>query len=425
VMKIIYLVSCFGGRRMRMVINKKFNTPEGNRTFTIIISIVIAFFLWIYVIGEVNPTIEQTITNVPVQLLNVESLTARDLAISGDGEYTVDVIVEGKRSDIMKVSEKEIIAEADLFGWSKGENFIPVKVQVPDAFDIIEVKSPKIQVTIENLVALSKPVTVIFKGEMPQGYEEGEVEIKPSEIEVTGAKTDVQTVSQVQVTVDVSELSQDKKNIQAEAMAVNQVGMLIENVKLSSNYVNVSAKLSKLKEVALKVEMIGKPVDGIDIETKVPDKIYIKGSKNAIKDITSVYAEPVDISEITANDTIPLSLILPDGVEIAKGYEKLQLEVSTIKVDSKVFRYSSDDILIEGLTKGKSVNTDTTSFEVTVSGKKEILSGLTADKLKLYIDVADASIGSMTTKVLVTSTVPLQNISVKPEVINITVKDTE
>jgi YbbR domain-containing protein len=424
-MKIIYLVSCFDGRGMRMVINNKFNTPEGNRTFTIIISIVIAFFLWIYVIGEVNPTIEQTITNVPVQLLNVESLTARDLAISGDGEYTVDVIVEGKRSDIMKVSEKEIIAEADLFGWSKGENFIPVKVQVPDAFDIIEVKSPKIQVTIENLVALSKPVTVIFKGEMPQGYEEGEVEIKPSEIEVTGAKTDVQTVSQVQVTVDVSELSQDKKNIQAEAMAVNQVGMLIENVKLSSNYVNVSAKLSKLKEVALKVEMIGKPVDGIDIETKVPDKIYIKGSKNAIKDITSVYAEPVDISEITANDTIPLSLILPDGVEIAKGYEKLQLEVSTIKVDSKVFRYSSDDILIEGLTKGKSVNTDTTSFEVTVSGKKEILSGLTADKLKLYIDVADASIGSMTTKVLVTSTVPLQNISVKPEVINITVKDTE
>jgi YbbR domain-containing protein len=410
---------------MRMVINNKFNTPEGNRTFTIIISIVIAFFLWIYVIGEVNPTIEQTITNVPVQLLNVESLTARDLAISGDGEYTVDVIVEGKRSDIMKVSEKEIIAEADLFGWSKGENFIPVKVQVPDAFDIIEVKSPKIQVTIENLVALSKPVTVIFKGEMPQGYEEGEVEIKPSEIEVTGAKTDVQTVSQVQVTVDVSELSQDKKNIQAEAMAVNQVGMLIENVKLSSNYVNVSAKLSKLKEVALKVEMIGKPVDGIGIETKVPDKIFIKGSKNAIKDITSVYAEPVDISEITANDTIPLSLILPDGVEIAKGYEKLQLEVSTIKVDSKVFRYSSDDILIEGLTKGKSVNTDTTSFEVTVSGKKEILSGLTADKLKLYIDVADASIGSMTTKVLVTSTVPLQNISVKPEVINITVKDTE
>lgn len=408
-----------------MVINKKFNTPEGNRTFTIIISIVIAFFLWIYVIGGVNPTIKQTIPNVPVQLLNVESLTARDLAISGDGEYTVDVIVEGKRSDIMKVSEKEIIAEADLFGWSKGENFIPVKVQVPDALDIIEIKPPKIQVTIENLVALSKPITVIFKGEMPQGYEEGEVEIKPSEIEVTGAKSDVQTVSQVQVAVDVSELSQNKKNIQAEAMAVNQVGMLIENVKLSSNYVNVSAKLSKLKEVALKVEMIGKPVDGIGIETKVPDKIFIKGSKNAIKDITSVYTEPVDISEITANDTIPLSLILPDGVEIAKGYEKLQLEVSTIKVDSKVFRYSSDDILIEGLTKGKSVNTDTTSFEVTVSGKKEILSGLTADKLKLYIDVADASIGSMTTKVLVTSTVPLQNISVKPEVINITVKDTE
>ena len=45
-------------------------------------------------------------SQVPVQLLNVQSLTARQLAIAGDGEYTVDVVVEGRRADIAKIPAK-------------------------------------------------------------------------------------------------------------------------------------------------------------------------------------------------------------------------------------------------------------------------------------------------------------------------------
>ena len=130
--------------------NKK---PDSGRTISIILSIIIALLLWSYVIIQVNPTKEETISRVPVQLLNIQSLTARQLAIAGDGEYMVDVVVEGRRADIMKVSSEDIVAEADLFGWSKGENYIPVNVKVPAGLKLIEVRSAKIQVTIEDLVA--------------------------------------------------------------------------------------------------------------------------------------------------------------------------------------------------------------------------------------------------------------------------------
>ena len=73
--------------------NKTRKTDSG-RTISIIISIIIALLLWSYVIIQVNPTKEETIARVPVQLLNVQSLTVRQLAIAGDGEYTVDVVVE-------------------------------------------------------------------------------------------------------------------------------------------------------------------------------------------------------------------------------------------------------------------------------------------------------------------------------------------
>jgi YbbR domain-containing protein len=277
---------------MAMQNKKKPESSEAQRTFNIILSIVIALVLWAYVIGEVNPTTQQTITNVPVQLLNIQSLTARELAISGDSDYTVDVVVEGKRADIMKITAQDIIAEADLFGWSKGENFIPVNVTVPQALTLIEIKSAKIEVTIEDLVAQSKQVVVVYKGDMPNNTEEGAVEIKPSEIEVTGAKSEVETVTHVQVVIDITELSAEGQTVQGVAVPVNYAGMTVENVKLSSNYIDVFAKLYTLKEVTLITDFEGELAQGYGAEINVPKVILIKGSKSTLKDIDSVSAEP-------------------------------------------------------------------------------------------------------------------------------------
>ena len=55
-----------------MQTSKNYKTSEKGRTFTIILSIVIALILWSYVIIQVNPTKEETISKIPVQLLNVQ-----------------------------------------------------------------------------------------------------------------------------------------------------------------------------------------------------------------------------------------------------------------------------------------------------------------------------------------------------------------
>jgi hypothetical protein len=53
-----------------------------------IISVIIAILLWTYVIGMVDPTKTTTIRDVPVQLLNEDSLTSKGLALSGEMDYT-------------------------------------------------------------------------------------------------------------------------------------------------------------------------------------------------------------------------------------------------------------------------------------------------------------------------------------------------
>jgi YbbR domain-containing protein len=249
--------------------------------------------------------------------------------------------------------------------------------------------------------------------------------IKPEGIEVSGAKSDVEAVTEIQVTLDISDLSEEGETIQSAAIPVNYAGMPVENVRLSANYVDVFAKLYQLKEVALVTEIIGELGEGLGAELNVPETILIKGSKANLEEVTSVSAEPVDITGITGDGAVTLNVVLPEGIELAQGYQKITLGVSIQETSTIVFEYTTDEILLEGLTKGKSVNTEESSLVVTISGRREIIDSLTKDQLKLYIDVADLEVGEQMVKVMVSYEVALHKIAVEPEEISITLVDTE
>ncbi len=406
---------------------KKTASPEKEKTINIILSIIIALVLWAYVIGEVNPTTTQVIDNVSVELLNVQSLTSRGLAVEGDADFTVDVVVEGTRADIAAMDRTEIVAEADLFGWSEGQNVVPVTVTVPEDVKLVEVRSEKIEVKLETLVAVSKPVEIAYTGSLGDEKEVGAVEIKPEEIEVTGAKSDVARVAKIRVMVALEQLSAEGATVQAEVLPIDKEGFGVENVNLSAKYVDVFAKIYTLKQVALEVSFTGDPGNGYGAETRVPDTIWVKGTKEALKDLESVSTQDVDLTGMTADGTVSLSVILPDDVELASSNQQLSAGIAIIEVSSKTFTYSADEILIEGLTKGKSVDMDNTSISVTVSAKKGTVSSIAAEDLKLYIDVTDASVGEQTAKIFVNTAETLQTVKVVPAEIKIKVSkaDTE
>ena len=113
-----------------------------------ILSVVIALLLWAYVIGEVNPTTQTQLENLPVQLLNSETLASRGLIVSGSDQFNISLTLEGKRRDMVNLSAEEIVIDADLFGFGKGENSIPVVVNVPDNIKIVEIKPAKIKVLV-------------------------------------------------------------------------------------------------------------------------------------------------------------------------------------------------------------------------------------------------------------------------------------
>ncbi len=405
--------------------NKKKTASDNSRTIAIITSVVIALILWSYVMLVENPTSQTPITRVPVQLLNQQTLTAKGLAIAGDGEYTVDVIVEGRRADIGNLSHEDITAEVDLVGWGKGENYIPVNVKHPPNIEIIEVRSSRILVVVEDLVALTKPIHVVYRGSFPQSTEGEEVELRPAEIEITGAKSLVESVHEVRVYIDVEDLSEEAVTIQSEATPLDNQEMIVENVNLSSSYVNVTARLLRLKEVALEVETTGSLGDGLGVEIDAPQTVLIKGTRSALADIETVRAEPIDISGMNEGGNVTLNLLLPDGVALSKQNPRVTAVVSIQETSTKLFQFTIDDIVLEGLTPGRAVNAEEVDISVTVTGRAEIVDPLQQNQLRLYIEVADLAAGSHIVPVMVSTEASLHNIIVSPPELSITVEDTE
>lgn len=399
---------------------------KSQKIITMAISLVIALFLWGYVIGEVNPPKKTTIYDVPVELMNVDSLTEKGLAVQGGGNYTVDVVVKGKRADLNKLKEDEIIATADLVGFGKGKNYVAVNVSLPSSADLVEVKPSKILVIIEDLVEVSMPVEVVFTGKMGNNTEIGGVEIKPAEIEVSGAKSDVAEVERVQVSMDSGLFqSEEGSRAQGTVAALNGAGLKVETVHLSSDTVDVTGFLMQLKEVELIVKTQGSPGDRLGVTIDALKKIKIKGLKDNLKEITSVEAEPIDLSGLSGVNEIPLKLRLPAGIEAAEAFLDLKATVTVEEMHSKVFTFTQENVDFNNLSSGYKAEAEPVSVAVTVTGTREALQDLTGENIVLSADLQGFAAGSGEVKIRVSCNRNVHSIVAEPDTISVTVSEEE
>lgn len=397
-----------------------------SNTFYKIISVVIAICLWAYVIQVLNPMKTDTITDVPVQVLNVDSLAAKGLALSGEASYTVDVEVEGKRSDLAKLNASGIVANADLFGYSIGRNYIPVTLQAPEGITILRANPSKINVVIEELVEVVKPIKVTFVGSFEDGIEAGQITTQPTEIQVSGAKSEVSAVAYVKAEVNTAKLTTEASTIQAKAVAVNSNGDVVKNVRLSSAFIDVTARLSEVKQVPLTVDITG-TVDPIYEVTsmEIPDSVKIRGPKDALASITELTAAAIDISTVSSTTKIPLAIPLPEGVEFATGSENLAVDIAIKPIATKQFIYTAEEILLEGMEGTSNISISTPQIAVTASGSEVVIAGLKKSDLQPYLTLDAESLISATAKVEVRYTKTLGHIAVDPEEVHITLNQTQ
>ena len=384
-------------------------------------SLLIAIVLWAYVMAIENPPTTQKIPNIPVTLQNAASLAQNGLAILEGENRTVDVTVQGTRTDILKY-KNQITANANVFGYNVGENYIGVDVNLPNGLTRVDVNPAKILVKIDSLVSVYKPVELSFTGDMAPGTESGSITVRPEQIEVKGPKSLVESVSYVGVSIPYSQISRAGSTFTLNAAAIDMNDEVVQNVTLSSNTVNVTATLYDTKTVPLSVNIIGQLSEKYEMTNlDAPDTIKIKGAKGVLAGIDSVAAEPIDISGVENTSELPIKPILPAGVEVADGSRGIHVNIDIKGISICDFDYSSQEIEIIGLGEGLSAYINTPSVHLHAAGEETTLDNTVKEDFKLSVDLTGMDLGAQIVTVTVTHDKAVNSLVLDPPEVHITI----
>lgn len=394
-----------------------------NKTFTKILSVVIALVLWVYVIGEVNPTTTQKLENIPVTLLNTENLASKGLVVLDGESFSVTLTIEGKRADILSIDKENLLVTADLFGYGIGENYIGVNVEVPNGITLVEFKPTKLKVVIDELVTEAKPVKVNYIGTFSEGVEPGQVTMKPETVEIKGARSIVGQVAYVGADVEVSDLTTEIQSIDAVAVAYSEEGVPVAKVKLANETIEVTARLMVTKEVPLLVEVTGQESADLQITNlDIPDTVIIRGDQATVQLVENITAKQIDLNQYKVSAEIPLEVFLPEGIELAEASRNPFAQLVIKGLSSKSFEYNTSVIKIEGLAAGFTAEIVPSNLIVSVADKDAVLQKISSTDVVITMNLQGMGTGAHQVGVKAAINGSTENITIGPESVAVNIR---
>lgn len=361
---------------MSWMTDKKVNTR--------IVSVLFAVALWLYVASEQNPIEYKNIKDVPVRLINTETVGASGLVIRDPQQHKVDVNIQGKRSVLAEIKSGDILAEADLRGYTRrGVNNVPVEIRgLPSNIELVDFNPKTIKVNMEQISSIQVPVKLATEGKPMEGYTALPPVITPGEVLVNGPESVLGSVRVLTAVMKLSGASADLREVLA-VKAVDADNNSIAGVTVNPGTVEVTIPIRKTKTVRIEPVMVGQPAADWEItETSLSrDTILIYGEETVLQTIDSIRTEPVSLAGMDKNTSISVGLIMPEGVAPVDNISSVTVYVRGVKTINRDISVGS--VNFTGMDEDLRLSDETTvpSIRVTVRGREDIVGSLTADDI--------------------------------------------
>lgn len=366
-----------------------------SKRFNIILALIAAVALWAYVLGEINPTSSTVVRNVPVNFINEEALEAEGLTIVSVSAETVNVTISGQRTAITRAEAGDFSVTADVEALNIGENTVRLSVTGPRNVEIERTNVEKITIVVDRKVSVEKPVETSVTGEVAGDKEVSIESMEKETAVVTGPESLVKKVEKLAAYINAENIGSSLKTLSLEMVPIDENGAKVEGVIIEGGTrLDVSAIMLSKKTVRLNVPVTNLNSDGIERQIDAPKTVVIKGSEEALQQVSSITCRSIDLADITESATLTLEPILPEGVELTDDYETLTAEVTVKETVTKTFDFSGSDIIFTVESLGHTYRVGDGEFEVTVSGRESVLESLTKSDLILSVDTEGLEAGN-------------------------------
>ena len=267
------------------------------------------------------------IQDVPVEVY----YDTENLVVTGVPDM-VNMTIEGP-AQIVQTTKllKDFTLKLDLQNLTLGEH--SVRIQAENLSDKLDVRldPATVNINIEEKVTQSFRVDPEMNTRLlAEGYEVKSMDVQPSTINVTGAKSVVNAISFVKVSI-TSEGSLDKSFEQKSRVRVLDRDLNKLSVSLEPEEVTVKVDIQEYsRDVPLKLQQKGESPAGVTVESAVAEDklIRIYGPKSTVDAIKEIPVE-LDVAKINKSGKVEVDVKKPEGItKVTPTKLKVQVKVS-------------------------------------------------------------------------------------------------
>ena len=401
-------------------VSKFISNMSGNKSFLLVVSLILAFTVFIMIDRESDITVDQyaeVLYDQPVTAVYNEEL----YVIEGLPD-TVDITLVGQKRHIFlaKQSPSQGVT-VDLTGLKPGQH--KVKLKYSQKLRSLDYKLDPSEVTINiyKKESTTKSLTydILHNDDLDSKLFISKVTLDRNEVIVKGSKNNINKVASVKALVDVDELNAKKSGEftlkDVPLVAYDNNGKIID-VEIVPNTITCKVVVtSPSKDVAIKViptgtVALGKSIKSI--ETNI-SKITVYGKESVVDQLDQIEVK-VDVDGLSKNKTFNVNIEKPDGIT---DISDSQITVTVVLDSSTTKTIKNISIVTENLPDGFTASAQDASnstVDVLVTGSKESLKSLTSDNIKAFVDLSNVKPGPNKVNVQVTG----DDVTLKYEVIS-------
>ena len=381
-----------------------------NKIYSMILSVMVAFGLWLYVVNNVSSEMDATFNNIPVVREGEAVLKERNLMVTGLSHEFVSLNLFGSRDDLNKVDSSNTSVKIDLSNIQEPGERIPLTYVPSYPVDIsagaleVREKSPaEIYVSVDYRRTFEVPVQVKWTGNRSEKYiyDTENYTLDNTVLTITGpaevADQIAQAVIEVDLTNRVESISESFRytlcDIDGNPVDAHRITTNVEEVRLD-------AQIQRIKEVDLVVDIVyggGATADNTTVKLE-PEVIRVSGGEAVLAELGDSYTvctlNLADIERSTKD--LKYTLALPEGVTNQTGVSEVTVSVLFTGLKTREFTISNFQLV--NVPEGMVAEIINATLTIKVRGPEAELQALKEKDITAVVDFTNAESGTSTYK---------------------------
>ena len=369
-----------------------------NKLYSMLLSLVVAFGLWLYVKNNVSIEDNNTFYNIPVVMEGEAILNEENLMITSVSANTVSLNLSGARSDLSKLDSSKLAAKVDLSGIKEPGERIPLSYTITFPSDVSPSdftqgnKNPgAIYVDVDYRRVTEIPVLIKWTGNRSEDYiyDTENAVLDNNTVTISGPASVVDTIDHARVEIDLTE--------QVKSISQNYRYTLCD---VEGNPVD-AGQIQKIQEIRLNADVDyggGANEHNTTVEIS-PATIRVSGGEAVLAELGDTLTIcTINLADLDKNvNEQKYTLTLPEGVTNQTGVNEVTVSIRFTGLKTREF--TIDQFEAVNVPEGMTVDIISANLNVKVRGPEAEIAALKEDNIRAVVDFTNAEVGTATYKV--------------------------